>query len=49
MQMMRAKMTEDLARLIAQCDITIAASAKRENDFKSILVEADKKMKETSL
>jgi len=49
MQMMRAKMLVDLADLIAQCDKTIAASAARENDFKSILVEADKKMKETSL
>lgn len=49
MQMMRAKMIKDLAELIATCDKTIAASARRENDFKSILVEADKKMKETSL
>lgn len=49
MQAMRAKMLKDLAELIAQCDKTIIASAKRENDFKSILVEADKKMKETKL
>jgi cell division septum initiation protein DivIVA len=49
MSMMRTKMLKDLADLIVQCDKTIAASAKRENDFKSILVEADKKMAETSL
>lgn len=49
MSMMRSKMLEDLKDLIIQCDKTIAASAKREGDFKSILVEADKKMKETSL
>lgn len=49
MSMMRTKMLNDLADLIVQCDKTIAASAKRENDFKSILVEADKKMAETSL
>lgn len=49
MSMMRAKMLTDLADLITQCDKTIAASAKRENDFKSIIVEADKKMTETSL
>jgi len=49
MQAMRTKMLKDLAELIASCDKTIAASAKREGDFKSILVEADKKMKETTL
>jgi len=49
MSMMRTKMLKDLAELIQTCDKTIAASRRRENDFKSILVEADKKMKETSL
>lgn len=49
MQQMRAKMLTDLAELMAQCDKTIAGSASREGDFKSILVEADKQMKETSL
>jgi len=49
MQMMRAKMLRDLEELLAVCDKTIAATKARENDFKSILVEADKKMRETSL
>jgi len=49
MQMMRSKMLKDLAELIGTCDKTIAGTARRENDFKSILIEADKKMKETSL
>lgn len=49
MQAMRSKMLRDLAELITQCDKTIAASASREGDFRSILVDADKKMKETSL
>jgi len=42
-------MLRDLATLLASCDKTIAATQKRENDFKSILVRADEKMKETSL
>jgi len=42
-------MVVDLNELIASCDKTIVASAAREGDFKSILVEADKKMKETKL
>ena len=49
MQMMRGKMVDDLNSLITQCDKTIVGSLARENDFKSILVEADKKMKETAL
>jgi len=49
MQKMRSKMVVDLNELIASCDKTIVASAAREGDFKSILVEADKKMKETKL
>jgi len=49
MQAMRTKMVVDLQDLILQCDKTIISSAAREGDFKSILVEADKKMSETSL
>jgi len=49
MDKMRGKMVTDLVELIASCDKTIAATARREGDFKSILAEADKKMRETSL
>lgn len=49
MQAMRSKMVQDLVELIASCDKTIVATRRREGDFRSILVEADKKMKETSL
>lgn len=45
MQMMRAKMIKDLVELVALCDKTIIATAARENDFRSILVKADEKMK----
>lgn len=49
MAAMRGKMTADLVTLIASCDKTIRATQARENDFRSILVKADEKMKETSL
>jgi len=49
MEKMRAKMLADLAELITVCDKTIVGTASREGDFRSILVEADKKMRETSL
>ena len=49
MAAMRSKMTADLVTLISSCDKTIRATAARENDFRSILVKADDKMRETSL
>lgn len=42
MQKMRAKMIDDLDELMASCDKTVAATAKREGDFKSILVDVNK-------
>jgi len=42
MQKMRAMMIKDLDELMATCDKTIAATAAREGDFKSILVDVDK-------
>lgn len=42
-------MVRDLDDLLRVCDQTIAATARRENSFRSILAEADKKMKETTL
>lgn len=41
---MRAKMTQDLDDLIAQCDKTMHHTKRRENDFKSILIDTDKQM-----
>lgn len=49
MEKMRAKMLADLAELISVCDKTITGSASREGDFRSILVQADERMRETSL
>jgi len=49
MQAMRSKMIRDLVELLASCEKTIIATAARENDFRSILVKADEKMRETSL
>jgi len=49
MAAMRSKMTADLVTLISSCDKTIRATQARENDFRSILVKADEKMRETSL
>lgn len=49
MMKLREKMIKDLEDLIASCDTTIVATASREGDFRSILVKADEKMRETSL
>lgn len=49
MNSMRAKMVKDLDDLLVSCERTMQATQKRENDFKSILVKADEKMRETSL
>lgn len=42
-------MTKDLDDLISSCDVTIAATAKREGDFKSILVDTNKEMQKVTL
>ena len=49
MAKMREKMVKDLNDLIASCDVTIAATAKREGDFKSILVDTGKEMQKVTL
>lgn len=45
MAKMRGKMTDDLNDLIRSCDVTIAGTAKREGDFKSLLVDIDEEKK----
>lgn len=42
MAKMRSKMTSDLDALIASCDVAIAGTAARQNDFKSLLVDVNK-------
>jgi hypothetical protein len=49
MQNTRGMMVRDLDELITSCDRTIVATKRRENDFKSILIRTNEKMKETSL
>jgi len=49
MQPMREMMISDLESLIKQCDITIASSARRDDDFKSIIIDTNRQMSEVSL
>lgn len=44
---MRSKMVVDLNELIASCEKTEAATKGREQEFLSILTEAEKRMNET--
>lgn len=45
----RNMIVDDLDELIKSCDVTMAATQQRENDFKSIIITVDKEMNKLML